>query len=104
MTQIKRIGIKQTAKVSAVFYFIFSLLFVVPMSVMTIIFGTIGDNKTNILGATFGGILLIIVPLIYSVMGFTMVALFSFIYNQIAKRVGGIEIELEPKIKKSSSK
>ena len=36
-----------------------------------------------------------IMPIIYGIMGFLMTALWCWIYNVIAKRIGGIEVELE---------
>jgi hypothetical protein len=101
MVQIKRIGVKQTAKVLAVFYFLISLVFVLPMAVFTLFIGTLGGQKSGLSGATFGGLFLLLMPLVYAAIGFVMAAITAVIYNAIAKRVGGIEIELDSKARTS---
>lgn len=97
MVRIKKIGIKQTAKFFAIFYFLVSAVFIFPIGLITLLIGSFSDQKSSVFGATFGGALLLLIPLFYAVMGATMVALAAFIYNQIAKRIGGIEIELDTK-------
>ena len=50
--------------------------------------------------AAFGGVFMMIfaflAPIIYGAMGFVMGALMAWIYNLIAKRFGGIKVELHP--------
>lgn len=95
MVQVKKIGIKQTAKVVAVFYFLISLIFVIPISLITILVGSFANQDSGLLSTAFGGLFLLLLPLFYAVIGFLMVALVSLIYNAIAKRIGGVEIDLE---------
>lgn len=38
---------------------------------------------------------MIFMPIIYAVMAFLMTALWCWMYNVVAKRIGGIEIEVE---------
>jgi hypothetical protein len=95
MVQIKRIGIKQTAKVISVFYFLISLVFVLPISLIAFFLGSLGGKEDGFFATAFGGIILLLLPLFYALMGFVMVALTALIYNALAKRIGGIEIELD---------
>ena len=39
--------------------------------------------------------LFLLMPIMYAIMGFLMTALWCWIYNMVAKRIGGIEIEVE---------
>ena len=94
MVRIKRIGIKQTAKVFAVFYFLISLVFVLPISLIALLVGSSGNKGTGILPAAFGGVILFILPIAYGIIGFVMVALSAALYNLVARYVGGVEIEL----------
>lgn len=102
MVQIKRIGIKQTAKVFAIFYFLISLTFILPMALITLLlpifFGSLSGQKSGFSGATLGGVFLLLMPLLYAAIGFVMVAITAFIYNLIAKRIGGVEIELDSEV------
>lgn len=42
-----------------------------------------------------GALTLVLAPLLYGVMGAIVNALMAFLYNLVAARLGGIEIELE---------
>ncbi len=41
------------------------------------------------------GIFMLFAPLLYGVIGYVCVALFSWIYNLVAQKFGGIEIEVK---------
>jgi hypothetical protein len=38
----------------------------------------------------------LLVPVFYGVMGFVMGALMSWVYNMVARRIGGFQLELKP--------
>jgi hypothetical protein len=94
MVQVKRIGVLQTAKITAVMYFLISLVFLIPFGLIMMIAGS-AQGGPGIAEAFFGGIFLIFMPIVYAVMGFVFVAIGCLFYNLVAKYVGGIEIELE---------
>ena len=98
MVQIKRIGIRQTAKFFAVFYFLVSLVFVIPFSLVSLFIGWFGGKEQGLFATAFGGLFLLFISLLYALIGFVMVTLISFIYNALAKRIGGIEIELDSEV------
>ena len=102
MVRLKSIGIKQTAKFFAVFCFLISLVFIIPISVITILVGSFSVKESGLFPVAFGGVFILVLPLFYALIGFVMVSIFSFIYNQIAKRIGGVEFEMEDKIKTES--
>ena len=56
--------------------------------------GSSGNKGSGIFPAAFGGVILVIMPIVYGLIGFVMVALSAALYNLVAKYVGGVEIEL----------
>ena len=93
MTQLKRFGVLQTAKVAGVLYFLGALVFCIPIGLLSMLVG--GLSEQNPVGAMFGGIFMFVAPFIYGALGFVFVAIGCLVYNLTAKFVGGIEVELE---------
>jgi hypothetical protein len=89
--RVKKIGVLQTSIVSAIIFFILSLIMVVPMMLVMGIAGVFSDN----MGFAFGGAFMIFMPIMYAVIGFLFTALWCWMYNVVAKWIGGIEIEVE---------
>lgn len=89
--RVKKIGVLQTSLISAIIFFFLSLILVVPMILIMGIAGVFSDN----MGFAFGGLLMIFMPIMYAIMAFLMTALWCWMYNVVAKRLGGIEIEVE---------
>lgn len=83
--QITRISPHQTAKVAAVFYMLFCLIFV-PIGILMLIFG--GKER-------LAGLLFFAAPVLYGVMGYLFVGLACLVYNLIARFVGGIEFTVQ---------
>ncbi len=92
----------QVGKVLAALYFLLSLLFVIPM----LLFGGLAaalthnmqppnpsfhQNVNPVFGLLFGGIGIIIFPVIYTAFGFIFGVLGAAVYNLVAKWTGGIE-------------
>jgi energy-converting hydrogenase Eha subunit E len=91
MKKIKKIGIYQTSKVSAVIYFIISGIFLIPFGIIS---HTIGDNNTE--AFTIGGSYIFFTfPFLYAIIGFIMTAIGCFVYNLTVRWTGGIELEFE---------
>jgi membrane protein YdbS with pleckstrin-like domain len=82
MKQIKKFGIAKTARIIAIIYFIIALLIAVPMGVMTAVAGKF---------ATF----IVFIPFLFAAVAYIQVAIICFVYNWLAAKVGGIEIEVE---------
>ena len=99
MPQIKRIGVKQTAKFATAFYFVMLAIIFIPLTLISLFFGLFGktQNLFSFGGAVFGGVILILIPILYALFGGLMVAASAALYNFVAKRVGGIELEIEDK-------
>ncbi len=90
-TRVKKIGVLQTAKISAIIFFFISLIVVVPMMLIMVITGGF-SNDTGIGKAILP---IFIMPILYPIMGFLMTLLWCWLYNVLAKRIGGIEVEFE---------
>jgi hypothetical protein len=89
--RVKKIGVLKTSIVSAIIFFILSLIMVVPVMLVMGIAGVFSDN----MGFAFGGVFMIFMPIMYAVIGFLATALWCWMYNVVARWIGGIEIEVE---------
>jgi hypothetical protein len=97
MYHVKKVGVLSLAKISGALYFCMGLM-ILPMAVVFILLPMLsGGNAEQ--KAAFGGmgVIFLFAPVFYGVMGFVMGAIAALIYNLIASRFGGIEIELEAK-------
>ena len=81
--QIVHVSVVQTAKVAACLYFVMSIPFVLLGMIPVMLAG--GGTR----GMSVG--MLIAMPVIYLVFGFLFTMLGAWIYNMVAKAVGGIE-------------
>jgi hypothetical protein len=84
MRQVKSFGVLQTATVLGALYFVFGLIFGVIAALVSIFTGHFGH-------AIF---MLIIPPIGYAVGGFILTAVMCAVYNRVAKRIGGIEVDV----------
>lgn len=84
MRQVKSFGVLQTAKILGALYFVFGLIFGVLAALLSIFTGRFGH-------AIF---ILIIPPIGYGVAGFFFTAVMCAVYNAVAERIGGIEIDI----------
>jgi hypothetical protein len=94
MQRIQSVGVLSCAKMMGVLYGCMGLLFV-PLALVGGL-ASIATQQTN--GAIGGAAILafgVLAPFLYGGMGFVFGAIGAWIYNLIAKRLGGIEIQLE---------
>ncbi|MGH9648817.1 MAG: hypothetical protein ACRD4E_18600 [Bryobacteraceae bacterium] len=84
MRQVKSIGVLQTATVMGALYFVFGVIFGVLAALVSIFTGHFGH-------AIF---LLIVPPIGYAIAGFVLTAIMSAVYNVVAKKIGGIEVDV----------
>jgi len=89
--RVTKIRVLRTALISALIFFFISLIVFVPM---LIIAGIAGEYSGG-MGFGKAALPIVIMPLLYPIMGFLMTALWCWLYNMIAKRIGGIEFEDE---------
>ena len=98
MQKVKRFGILSVAKIQsavmgAMGLFI-GLIYAVILTVTGII-AVIGGTKAGIMMIVGAVAAVVLVPIFYAVIGFVFGALSAWVYNIVAGRVGGIELELE---------
>ncbi len=95
MQRIKSVGVLSCAKMLGVLYGCMGLLFI-PFALIA----GLASMATHQANSAIGGAAMlafgILAPIIYGAMGFVCGAIGAWIYNLIAKRLGGIEIQLEP--------
>jgi hypothetical protein len=93
MQKIKKIGVLSFAKIYGAILATIMLIVGLIATVITVLIGlfvgSIGPGVGVVLGFTLAGIIL------YGIFGFVAGAIGSYIYNIVASKVGGIEIELE---------
>ncbi|MCY7344644.1 MAG: hypothetical protein LH614_00330 [Pyrinomonadaceae bacterium] len=100
--RIKKLGILSVAKMYAAIFLVISLLISIPYGLIIMVFGAamMGTGQRAGLAAGGGSIIaglavMIILPIVYSAMGFVGGAIGALLYNLFAGFVGGIEIEVE---------
>lgn len=91
MVILKRIGVLSLAKVETVLMAFVGLIF-------GIYYATIMASSGELAGLSGGLrflIIIIISPIIYAIVGFIAGAVGAFLYNLVARWLGGIEIDFE---------
>jgi len=89
MAQVRSFGIYQTAKFIGVLYAALSAVIAVP-------FALIGGALAIASGKPEGAAIFLIVfaPIAYGVIGFLSAGLAAWVYNFVAARIGGIELDI----------
>jgi hypothetical protein len=92
--RIKRIAPLQLGKIMALTYGIMGLIFC-PFFLLMTAFASHMPNNQRVGIMALGTGFALFMPVLYAVMGFVFGVIGAFIYNVIAKWVGGIEVEVE---------
>lgn len=87
MKQVKRFGVAQTAKVGGLLYLVMSTIVLIPVGFISMVTGATEGRP--------GGFFILLIPLLYGVFGYVMIAFACFLYNVIAGKVGGFAIEFD---------
>ncbi len=101
--RIKKLGVLSVAKMYAAIMLVISLLISIPYGLIIIIYALFGASIAGgeaALAIGGGGVVLGIVvmiglPIMYSLIGFIGGAIGALLYNVFSNFVGGIEIEVE---------
>jgi hypothetical protein len=94
MRKIKRFAPLQLGKMLAVLYGAMGLLIIPFFLVIPLVAGRLPQQQrvgVLALGAGFA----FFVPVIYAVMGFVIGVVGAWVYNLVARWIGGIEVEVE---------
>jgi hypothetical protein len=97
VTRIKRIEPIQLGKMLGVIYGLLSLIFV-PFVLLFAAASLVAGNargEAAIFSVGFALVMIVVMPIMYAGMGFIGGVIGAFIYNLVAKWIGGIEVEFE---------
>lgn len=94
MYQVRRVGVLSLAKIMGTVYGVLALIFI-PIFLLVAMAGMISGEKEAALGGVAMIFLAVLMPVFYAVFGFLFGALAAWIYNLIAGRIGGIELDLQ---------
>lgn len=83
--QIVNVSVVQSAKVLAVLYMVISLPVLAVMALIGAVSGNIGSAIA----------MLLVAPLVYGLLTFLCTGLMAWLYNLVARRVGGLEFSTE---------
>jgi len=88
---INRIGPVSAAKISGTLYAIIGLILGALFSVFAM--SGLGSGSSG-MGAMFGIGAVILLPLLYGCLGFVATLIGAWLYNVLAKMVGGVELDV----------
>jgi hypothetical protein len=94
MQRIKSVGVLSCAKMLGVLYGCMGLLFI-PLALIAGLASMATQQANSVIGGAAMLVLGILAPALYGAMGFVFGAIGAWVYNLIATRLGGIEIQLE---------
>jgi len=96
---ITRIGPLSAAKIAGVLYAAGGLLVGAAFSIVGLIGAAASDSAGSAaFGALFGIGAVILFPIMYGVLGFVSTLVAAWIYNVLAGMVGGIELDITPRV------
>ena len=101
--RIRKLGVLSVAKIQALVALVLSLCISIPYGLIIIMYGLfgaslVGGNAGLAVGGggvVLGIVIMIGLPIIYSLIAFVFGAIAALVYNLFANMVGGIEIEVE---------
>lgn len=94
MHTIKSVGVLSVAKVMGAIYALLGLIFM-PIFLLAGLAGSMAGGSNNPFGAIGGVALGIMAPIAYGLIGFVGGAIMAFLYNVMAKWLGGIEVQMQ---------
>ena len=89
MAQIRSIGIFQAAKFMGVLYAAGTAIIAIPVAIVGVIYAAASGKPE-----AYAMLLFVVAPVFYGALGFVSAGLGAWIYNQLAARIGGIEIDI----------
>jgi len=93
--EVKRINLLSLGKIAALVSFIVGILMIIAILVLQKISASLPADLINMTAWSELSIgMLLIIPFWYAVIGFLWGIFIAFIYNSVARYIGGIKIEL----------
>jgi hypothetical protein len=93
---VKSVGVLSVAKIMGLIYACMGLIFAPLFLLIGMIGSFAGAEKTPFAGV-FGVFFALLMPVMYGALGFIAGAIGAWLYNLLARLVGGFELELEPR-------
>ncbi|MEZ4703257.1 MAG: hypothetical protein R2834_23210 [Rhodothermales bacterium] len=91
---LKHIGVASAARITGIVTAALGLIVaVLYLPILTLL--SLFDGSGESFGMTMGFAFLIIFPILYGLMGFLIGAFYAWLYNIVAERFGGLEMEFE---------
>jgi hypothetical protein len=84
--QVIRISVLQSSKIMTALYVVMGLIYTlvgIPMAVF-------GEEQVRLIG-----IIYVFMPVVMGIVGFVFFVIFAALYNLLAKRLGGVEVEVK---------
>lgn len=88
--RINRFGIQQTSKVAGVVYFVVGIL-IIPFFFLAMMAPAKPGAEAN---RPISLVVVVLLPFFYGIIGYLTTALGLWIYNAVAKRIGGVELDI----------
>lgn len=88
LKRLERFGVLQTAKFVAILYFLMTAVFAVIFFVVSLFAPGVNNPFKAV------GVMVLILPFLYGLLSFIFTAIFCFVYNFTASKIGGIEFHL----------
>ena len=96
MMILKKVGVMSVAKIFGVVLAIIGLIEGILFAAFGTMIGSITGATSAAMFGGFGFVAIIIFPIISAISGFIGGAIGAALYNLVASKIGGIEIELVP--------
>jgi hypothetical protein len=99
MFKLKKIGALSLAKVQTIFMAVFGLFVGLFYAILGLLISNLSADVQQEAGLAGAGELftpwaILIMPIMYAIIGFVLGLICAWLYNLVAKLVGGIELEL----------
>lgn len=95
MQSIRSVNIRSCARIVGATYGAMGLIFSPFFVIASLIAAAFGNHAESALTLAGGIAAAVVMPILYGGLGFVVGALGAWVYNMVAHRFGGIEIELQ---------
>ncbi|MDD5111494.1 MAG: hypothetical protein PHG85_03020 [Candidatus Altiarchaeota archaeon] len=96
-TELRSVGVLSAGKIVGLLYGVFgifgALFFIAYFGFLSLFGLAMTKSFSALLFGVFGIALMFFIPLFYGVLGFIFGCLAAFVYNHVAARIGGLEME-----------
>lgn len=95
MAEVMSVDVASVAKILGAIYALFGLIIGFFITIFSFLGAVVAGGAAGTLGVIFGIGAIIFIPLFYGIMGLIVGAIMALVYNFVAKKFGGIKMELK---------